>query len=171
MPDSEHAGGDNGFTEYASAARSGLRRQAFLLCGDWYEADDLVQDTLLKLYRRWRRLRRRDQLEGYAHATLVRTFLNARRGLRRRREILTADPLDRPDRAFENLTDTVELRVALRIALNQLPEPQRAVLVLRFFEDRPVQEVARILGIPASTVASHTHRALIRLHAARENLR
>jgi RNA polymerase sigma-70 factor (sigma-E family) len=149
------------FEDLVRQERSGLLRRAFLLCGDWQEAEDLTQDTLVKLYRRWPYLHRRDELAGYVHTILVRTYLNERRRPHRRREHLSPDPPDLPDtRDHNQVTDT---RLALLAALRALNRTQRAVLVLRFVEDLSVSDVATLMGMTPGTVTSHTHRALATL--------
>lgn len=76
------------FVEFAAAASPRLRRMAFLLCGDWYSAEDLVQTTLAKMFVSWRKIRRREGEHAYASRTLVNTYLADKR-LKRSEEILT----------------------------------------------------------------------------------
>jgi RNA polymerase sigma-70 factor (sigma-E family) len=153
--------GDQGnFADYAVATMPHLRWQAYLLCGNWHEADDLVQDTLIKVYRRWPQLQRRDELAAYTGTTLLRTFLNARRGSRPHCEVLCASP---PELPGQSAHDLIESRVLLLAALCALGRTQRCVIILRFWEDLPVSEVAEILGIAPGTVTSHTNRALARM--------
>jgi RNA polymerase sigma-70 factor (sigma-E family) len=148
------------FADYAAATLPHLRQRAYLLCGTWYEADDLVQDTLIRIYRRWSLLQRRDELAAYTGTTLLRTFLNARRGPRPHLEVLCASP---PERPWQAAHDLIESRVMLLAALWALGRAQRCVIILRFWEDLPVSEVAAILGIAPGTVTSHTNRALARM--------
>jgi RNA polymerase sigma-70 factor (sigma-E family) len=155
------------FANYVTAVRARLRRQAYLLCGDWYEADDLVQDALVAVYRRWPALTRRTELDGYTHTVLVRRFLSVRRHLRWRREIPQATPPDRPQRR----EDTIEEHVTLTARLRRLPPRQRAVLVLRFYNDLSIAQTAAILGVSPGTVASQTHKALAALRANGAGLR
>lgn len=149
----------NDFIKYVAAIRPRLRGQAFLLCGDWYEADDLVQDTLLTMYRRWPTLTSPNQSDGYTRRVLIRKFLSVRRRLRFRREVLHDDPPELPVMA----DDSVELRVPLLDCVRRLPPRQRAVIMLRFWEDCSIEQTATILGISAGTVASQTHKALATL--------
>lgn len=154
----QDARGD-GFTAFVSAIRPRLRRQAFVLCGDWHEADDLVQDTFVALYRRWPELVRRDELDQYARTVLVRMFVSLRRRARWRREILCAQPPDRP----QGRDDAGDLRMSMLPRLRRLPPRQRAVVVLRFWEDLSVDQTAAVLRISPGTVASQSYKALAAL--------
>lgn len=155
------------FTEYAFAARAGLRRRAFLLCGDWHEADDLVQDTLTNMYRRWPNVSRRGELESYAHTALVRRFLSVRRQTRWRREIPHPAPPDRP-RTHDHAADD---RISMLAWLRRLPPRQRTVIVLRFWEDLSIQQTAEAMGVSPGTVASQHHKALATLRQSLADLR
>jgi RNA polymerase sigma-70 factor (sigma-E family) len=150
------------FTEYVSAARPRLRRQAFLLCGDWHEADDLVQDTFSLMYRKWASINRRGALDGYARTVLIRRFLSVRRRLRWQREICCADPPDRP----QDRPDATDLRLSMLTRLRQLPPRQRAVIVLRFWEDLSITQTAQAMGVSPGTVASANHKALAALRGS-----
>lgn len=159
--------GRKDFIDYVTATRPRLRRRAYLLCGDWYEADDLVQDTFALLYRQWPRLTRTTELDGYTWTVLVRTFLSVRRRLRWRREVLQRDPpeqLREPDA-------TADVRIPLLSGLRGLPPRQRAVVVLRFWADQSIEQTAAILGISPGTVASQTHKALAALRTSLVDLR
>jgi RNA polymerase sigma-70 factor (sigma-E family) len=162
-----HDARGDGFTAFVSAIRPRLRRQAFVLCGDWHEADDLVQDTFIALYRRWPRLARRDELDQYAHTVLVRAFVSLRRRVRWRREVLSPDPPDRP----QYRDDAPDLRISILVPLRRLPPRQRAVVVLRFWEDLSVQQTAAVLRISPGTVASQTYKALATLREGLNGLR
>ncbi len=155
------------FASYVAAVRARLRRQAYLLCGDWYEADDLVQDALVAVYRRWPALVRRTELDGYTRTVLLRRFLSVRRHLRWHREISQATPPDRP----QQRDDTVEEHIWLTARLRRLPPRQRAVLVLRFYNDLSIAQTAAVLGVSPGTVASQTHKALAALRANGAGLR
>lgn len=137
---------------------SSLRRTAYLLCGDWHHAEDLVQTAFAKTYAAWPRLRNVEAVEAYLRRTLTRTFIDHyRRSWRGEHpteqlpEVTAADGHDPHD------------RILLRRALDQLPPKQRATLVLRFFEDLSVAETARALGCTAGTVKSNTARGLDQL--------
>ncbi|MEV6343207.1 SigE family RNA polymerase sigma factor [Actinoplanes sp. NPDC051851] len=136
---------------------AGLRRTAYLLCGDTYEADDMVQETLTKLYVRWPRIQHVENVDAYVHTMLVRVFLDDRR--RGWWKVALLGWL--PERAEPGAG--AEDRSMLRTALAKLPPRQQAVLVLRYLCDQPVREVARYLRISEGTVKSQTTHGLTRL--------
>ncbi|MEV5965764.1 SigE family RNA polymerase sigma factor [Kribbella sp. NPDC051952] len=144
------------FEEFARAGIPQLYRTAWLLTGDRHHAEDLVQDTLASLLRTWHKI---DTPAAYARTTLVRTFISQRR----RKSWSERPTADLPERA-ERPGDP-ELRMALQSALAELAPLDRAVLVLRFFEDRSVEQVALDLGKNASAITTRTARALNRLRA------
>lgn len=149
-----------GFDEYVSARGAGLVRFTTLLTGDVHRAEDLVQDALAKAYLRWGRIRRTDNPDVYLRRLLV----NASRRWWRRRSS-TELPVDRPaERAAPGdlSVDSAE-RDAIRRLIARLPHRQRAVLVLRYFEDLDDAAIAEILGCGAGTVRTHAMRALNRL--------
>jgi RNA polymerase sigma-70 factor (sigma-E family) len=160
------AGGDEAEFE-AFAARDGGRLLGFalLLAGGWQDAEDLVQLALLRAAGRWPVARQHP--EAYTRTILVNLARDRWRARRRRHpETLTGDlaqlsPADAGDTAAAVLDRQLLLR-----ACRLLPVQQRAVLVLRFWEDRSVDETAAVLGCTAGTVKSHTHRALARLRLA-----
>ncbi len=149
------------FETFAHSRTPQLLRSAWLLCGDAHQAEDLVQETLAKVYVRWhRRLGARiDNPAAYAQTTLVRTFLSARRR-RWSGELPYAEPPDvvHPDRAAET-----DLQLLVAEALAGLAPTDRAVLVLRYLEDRSVSEVAGQLGVSEGAVRNRSMRALDRL--------
>ena len=147
------------FTEFAAAASPRLRRTAFLLCGDWQAAEDLTQATLAKVFVAWRRISRRDAALSYATRTLAITYLAAQRR-RRVSELLTSRP---PGRAAD--PGTPELRVVVLDALATLPPKARAVVVLRYWEDLSVEQVAVLLGCSPGNVKSQSARSLDKLRA------
>lgn len=145
---------DHAFGEFALVRSPRLYRSALLLCGDPHTAEDLVQDTLAKVYVAWPRV---DDPVAYAHVTLTRTFLSH---LRRR------SSHERPTAELpegQHLDRDVVLRADLLDALGRLERRDRAVLVLRFLEDYSVDQVADVLGIRPGAVRSRTHRALSRV--------
>ena len=152
-------GGDRrGFTEYATARRTHLRRLAFALCGDWYAADDLVQIALARAYVAWPRIEREGSEEAYVRRTLVRVAVDqSRKPWRRERSGLQA-----VDDVVAPSSDPGDRHDILR-ALARLPEMQRRTVVLRHWWGLSVAETARDLGISEGTVKSHTSRALARL--------
>jgi RNA polymerase sigma-70 factor (sigma-E family) len=135
-------------------------RAAVLLTGDWHTAEDLVQTCLVKLYRAWPRLDSGVDLDAYLRRMLVNTHRSWWRA-RWRREVPVARV---PDRVGEADGQDRHARAAVvRQALQALPARQRAVLVLRFYEDLPVAQVAELLGCSAGAVRTHTHRGIRRL--------
>jgi RNA polymerase sigma-70 factor (sigma-E family) len=136
------------------------------LCGDWHEADDLVQETLWRVYRRWNALTRRAELASYTHNALVHVFLGERRRHRWRYEVNQPQP----DPGGSAPMPDVPLRETLRGALRKLAPRQRAAVVLRYCEDLSTEQVADILGCSTGTVASQTHRALRILRADLDEL-
>ncbi len=147
---------DQGFTEYFARRSSAMRGTAFLLCGDWHRAEDLVQNTFVKLYRAWNRIEARDALDAYTRQILVHTYLDeARRGFFFREKV-TAEQTDRT----APVAGSPEDRLVLLHALAGVPARQRAALVLRFWEDLSVDETAKAMGCSAGTVKSQTSRGL-----------
>ena len=141
------------FREYAVAAQPHLRRSAYLLCGDWHTAEDLVQTTLGRLFRSWPRVQRADSVDAYARTVLFRAFLDLRKKDPR---VLSLDQAPEPVARV----DDAALRLAVRSALDTLPPKARAVVVLRFWEDMSVEQTADALGVSTGTVKSQTSRAV-----------
>jgi RNA polymerase sigma-70 factor (sigma-E family) len=146
------------FEDYVAARFPALRRLAFLLTGDWTEAEDLVQEALLRCQRRWRAIAADDP-----HAYVRRAVVNGAANWRRRRRIEL--PLSETAALPDHSAGTDE-RLMLLAALRGLPVEQRQVLVLRFFEQLSEAETAHALGIPEGTVKSRTSRGLAGLRAA-----
>lgn len=140
-----------------------LRRTAFRLTTDWHEADDLAQRTLIALYGRWETLEDRDRISAYAHTILIRLLIDDRRASRWSNEILSALPPETA--AVADPASRVEDRLLMLEALSGLAPRQQAAVVLRYYEDRSVDETARALGCGHSTVRSQTTRALAFLRA------
>lgn len=147
------------FVEFARASRRGLRHTAFLLTGDWHASDDLVQSTLVKVCVAWPKIRH-DVPVAYARTVLLRTFVDGRRR-RSSTEVpvhVVADPTGPPRHD--------ERRLDLLAALTELPKNQRAVIVLRFYQDLSVEQTADVLGVTPGTVKSQTSKATGRLRQA-----
>ncbi|ATE57714.1 MULTISPECIES: RNA polymerase sigma factor [Actinosynnema] len=161
---------EQAFRDFAERQAGALRRTAYLFCGDWHTAEDLMQATLLKLYQAWHRVEWRDNANAYARKVLLRTWLDERRRPWRRAEQRdgelpeVADAAADPDLAGERLW----ARDLVHAGLLRVPPRQRAVLVLRYFEDLPVSEVAVAMGCTEGTVKSQTARGLVALRAAVE---
>jgi RNA polymerase sigma-70 factor (sigma-E family) len=152
------SGTDTDYLAYVHGRMIALRRTAYLLSGDAHEADDIVQETLTKLYARWRRIGHVENVDAYVNRILVRVFLDDRRRGWWRVSLLDWLPDRAPDRP-----ETPEDRPLLRAALAQLPPRQQAVLVLRFLCDQAVRDVAEILHCSEGTVKSQTAHGLNRL--------
>jgi RNA polymerase sigma-70 factor (sigma-E family) len=145
---------DEEFTEFVHAAWPGLYRTAYLLVGEPGLAEDLVQTALAKTYAAWPKVRDIRSAPGFARTTLVNTASSWFRRRSWRNELPT-----------ESLPETghdpdPSVRPAVVDALSQLPPRQRAVVVLRFYEDLSVAEAARALGCSEGTVKSQTSKAL-----------
>jgi RNA polymerase sigma-70 factor (sigma-E family) len=145
------------FVEFAEACSPRLRRTAFLLCGDWHTAEDLVQTALAKVFLSWHRIRRKDAAQAYATRTLVNTYLADKR-LMRAGEILTHTPPERPV-----VSPMPETRIVVLDALATLPPRGRAVVVLRYWSDLSVEQVAAVLGCSPGNVKSQSARSLDKL--------
>ena len=146
------------FREYVEARLPSLRRTAFFLCGDWHSAEDFAQTTLIRMYGAWHRLDAREAVDSYARRVLVRVVVDAsRRPWRRERSTAQL-----PEGVSAGGT-SYEERDELLTALAKLPLQQRAAVVLRYWDDVPVEETAQILGISSGTVKSHCARGLARL--------
>ncbi|HEV2639174.1 MAG TPA: SigE family RNA polymerase sigma factor [Actinocrinis sp.] len=145
------------YQQFVQARAGNLFRVAYLMCGDWHEAQDLVQATLVKLYVAWNQIERREGAEAYARKVLLRTYLSSRR-LRRSGERPVADL----GTVLAKTTDH-DLRLTLVAALKQLPARNRAVLVLRYLEDLSIEGVAEVLDVSPAAVKSLNTRSLARL--------
>jgi RNA polymerase sigma-70 factor (sigma-E family) len=144
-----------------TARQTHLRRVAYAICGDWHRADDLLQTAFVKLYVAWPRLRDPSAAETYARRILVRANVDESRRPWRRE----SPGLDNLDRSAPGEAGFEE-RSALVDALQQLPEMQRKVVVLRHMLDLSVAQTAEELGIREGTVKSHTSRGLAALEQA-----
>ncbi len=145
------------FVSFAESRRQALLRAAWLMCHDGELAEDMVQIALTKVAARWRRLRTGSP-EAYARKVLYRDMV-AHQRTHHRQMLLeqTVDPHS-PDHAVR----TVD-RIVLGQALSQLPARQRAVIVLRFYEDLSTKDAAAVLGVSSGTIKSQTHDALATL--------
>jgi RNA polymerase sigma-70 factor (sigma-E family) len=152
-------GQDAEFSRCFAANEASVRVTAYLLCGDWHRAEDLTQAVFLKLYLAWPRLHTHQQLGGYLRQITVRTFLADQRRLRWRRERLVDQPPETP--AMD--PPVSEDKLVAWQALATLPPRQRAVLVLRFWQDLGVAEAAEVLGCSPGTVKSQTAKGLTAL--------
>ena len=150
---------DEHFEEFALARLPHLHRSAWLLCGDSHRAEDLVQETLARVYVRWHR-RLAPPIENpaaFAQTCLTRLYLDTQR--RRSTHERPTEVL--PERRTAD--GDPDVRIALAEALAALQPLDRAVLVLRYLDDRPVADVAQVLGCSPGAVRTRTLRALDRL--------
>lgn len=151
---------DEEFTEFVHAAWPGLYRTAYLMLGDHQLAEDLTQTALAKTYGSWRKVRDLGAAPAYARVV----FANTASSWFRRRSWRNERPTERlPDAGVD---DDPSTRPAVVDALATLPPRQRAVVVLRYYDDLSVREVAHALGIAEGTVKSQTADALARLRVA-----
>lgn len=148
----------DGFAEFVRARRRALSRTAYLLTGDHQLAEDLLQTALAKTARHWRRIR-----DGNPEAYVRRVLYTEQVSWWRRRRLIEYSSASPPDRPDPDPAGDAALRLTLRAALAHLTPRQRAVLVLRFFEDRTEADTADVLGCSIGTVKSQTHAALTRL--------
>jgi RNA polymerase sigma-70 factor (sigma-E family) len=132
-------------------------RVAALLTGDLQAGEDLVQASLIKLYRAWPRLDISAAPDAYLNRIMVNTHRSWWRARWRREAPVDAIP---EGVGGEDAADRHALGLTVRAALSRLPRQQRAVLVLRYFADLPEAEVARILGCSTGTIKTHAHRGL-----------
>jgi RNA polymerase sigma-70 factor (sigma-E family) len=147
------------YREFAANRAGHLYRSACLLTsGDTHLAEDLVQETLGRMYVLWGRVSRIDNPAGYAHTVLVRAFLTHRR----RRSASERPVGELPDSALLS-GDDPELRLALLGALHRLSPKDRAVVVLRYWEDRSIEETADAMNVSSAAVRTRAVRALAKL--------
>jgi RNA polymerase sigma-70 factor (sigma-E family) len=154
-PVSKSSEREQDFTEFYLARGPALRRTAYLIVRDWHHAEDLTQQSFVRLYAAWPRIRR-ESVEAYARKTVVNACLTHLR--RRKPESPTETLPDSPVATHETALDVGQ-------ALALLPDRQRAIVALRFLDDLPVAEVAAALGVAEGTVKSQTSRALDTLRA------
>ncbi|WP_405591698.1 SigE family RNA polymerase sigma factor [Streptomyces sp. NBC_01190] len=165
MQDPHHATADDGpdaeFTRFVTARWRALAHTAYLLTGDFHEAEDLVQTTLAKVYPRWGKVRP-ETAEHYVRRSLVN---NSRSRFRKRRVVHLLLPFlpETSAEADAGALPAGDERDVLMRALADLPERQRAVVVLRYWEDQSAEEVAHMLGCSVGTVKSQASRALAKL--------
>lgn len=153
--------GDAAFTEFVRARSAALLRTAYLLTGDRGLAEDLLQTVLAKTYVSWGRIREPSAAEGYVRKALVNTATSWWRTKRWRNEKPSGE--DVPERIVASRADELDDRRELWALVRTLPARQRAVIVLRYYEDLTEAETASILGCSIGTVKSHSSRAIGRL--------
>ncbi|MET9341445.1 SigE family RNA polymerase sigma factor [Nonomuraea sp. NPDC003804] len=148
------------FAEYVAARGTSLLRLAYLSCGSREEAEDVLQTALERAYRSWHRLRKDVDPEPYVRRIIVNTAINRAR----RRAVLRFIPMGTlPEVPVAGADAGVELRQVLADGLRLLPPRQRAVVVLRYWEDLTEAQTAETLGCAVGTVKSQTAKALAKL--------
>ena len=151
------------FTECAITHTPSLMRSAYLLTGNQHAAEDLVQASLARTHRHWRRVRDADSPIAYTKRIMYNQQASWWRR-RRVRERLTGDIADLAENAGgDGGMAAADMRMVLRSALHRLSPRQRAVVVLRYFEDKSVAETADVLRCSEGTVKTQSFRALNRL--------
>ncbi|MGN9844456.1 SigE family RNA polymerase sigma factor [Nonomuraea sp. H19] len=146
--------------EFVAERANALLRYGYALSGNPHDAADLTQEALVRLHRAWARVQRKDDPERYTKSIMARLHINAWR--RRRREDLAWALPEVP--LYDVLPSDADQE--LWQALDALPRKQRAVLVLRFYEQLPDAEIAGLLGVSQGTVRSHASLGLSKLRSA-----
>lgn len=156
------------FREFATQQAAALRRWAYLFCGDWHLAEDLMQSSLIKIYRAWARIDRQEATANYARKVLLRTWLDEKRRPWRRSEVRSAVLPDVRDEAAgpDELAARMSTKDLVHRALLNIAPRQRAVLVLRYFDELSVAETAEAMNCTEGTVKSQAARGLDNLRAA-----
>lgn len=156
---------DADFSAWMAARQRSLHRTAYLLAGDHHTAEDLVATTLAKVYLAWDKVERRESIDGYARRVLVNEHNSLWRRPWKKREVARGQLPD-----VDGVHDSYDegLGTAMWELVQQLPRKQRAVIVLRYYEQLSEAEIADVLGIAPGTVKSQASRAMatLRSHAA-----
>jgi RNA polymerase sigma-70 factor (sigma-E family) len=147
---------DEEFAAYMAARQPSLLRTAYLLTGDRHAAEDLVQTAFAKLYLAWDKVERREAIDGYVRRILVNEHTSLWRRGWKRNEVAAGDPPEQDVRDRHDEGDAA----AVWTFVQTLPRRQRAVIVLRYYEDLSEAETARVLGISVGTVKSQASRAI-----------
>jgi RNA polymerase sigma-70 factor (sigma-E family) len=161
---------DRAYADFVRERSHALLRSAFLLTGDQHLAEDLVQDALARTHRAWSRLEKPGNAEAYARKVMY----HAQVSFWRRPKVvetLPGDGLERHGGSTDDPAEAAVRRVTLQRALLTLSPRQRAVIVLRYFEDHTEAEAAQLLGVSVSTVKTQCARALDRLRTLVPDLR
>ncbi|MEO5876423.1 MAG: SigE family RNA polymerase sigma factor [Streptosporangiaceae bacterium] len=158
--------GEVGFTRFVEARGVGLLRFATAITGDRHQAEDLLQSVLERAYARWPKLVRHGDPEWYLRRSLVNAARDGWRSSRRKAEVLGR--LAEENEGTYVPFDEVVTRDAVRRALMLLPQGQRTVLVLRYWEGLSEAETASLMGVSVGTVKSQAHRAMKALRTSIE---
>jgi RNA polymerase sigma-70 factor (sigma-E family) len=148
------------FREFVGSRAASLHRTAYLLCGDWHLANDLVQETFVHAFRHWRRVQRADNRNAYVRRILINEF---NRHWQRYSGLPVRADTDQLEFAVPDVSDEVASRADLLRALLALPARQRATVVLRYLEGMSERETAAVMRCREGTVKSQTARALYTL--------
>ena len=151
------------YVEFVSARWAALYRLAFLLAGNETAADDLLQTSLTKAFVSWDKVQRSESPDAYVRRIVVNTAISEGRRRSRRREVIS---WQLPEPAGPALDDLVVDRAAVWPLVAVLPPRQRAVVVLRYYEDLSEAEIAAVLGCAPGTVKSQASAALRNLRVA-----
>jgi len=157
-------GDHDAFAELAGAAIFRLDAAARLILRDPDQAKDAVQETLVRAWRGLPTLRSNDRFDAWLHRLLVRACIDEARRLRRHRLDVELSPIDAP--TVDDMTSLMADRDQLERGFGRLDAEARALVVLRYYLDLPLPEVAVALGIPLGTAKSRLHRALQSMRAA-----
>jgi len=152
------------FSVYVTARRDRVRRTAYLLCGDWHRADDLTQITFVKLYGSWADIRDYAALDAYVRRCLMRAAVDESRRPWHRERAVDEVP-DAPAPSLD-LASVVADRQLVRMALDEVPPGQRAMLVLRYFDGLDVAATAAAMECSEGNVKSQTARGLAAMKQA-----
>jgi RNA polymerase sigma-70 factor (sigma-E family) len=154
------------FRDYVAARLMGLSRAAFLLTGDRHLAEDLVQQALIQVASRWEKISAAGDPDPYVRRVLYTQHVS----WWRRRRLIDRPHADPPDVVVADRAHDTDTELTMRQALRRLTPKQRAVLVLRYFEDLTESQTAEVLGLSVGTVKSNTRDALARLRAVAPEL-
>src|SRR5215469_512522 len=158
----EVEGWEQALADLAGGGGAALKRHAFLLCGNEAQADDLVQEALVRAFTRPQRVARPGAAEAYVRVIMVNLFID---GARRHSRWSRVAPLLRPADVTPDPADQVSDRDAMLTALRSLSPRQRACVVLRYYEDLPVAEVAAVLGVGEGAVKRYVSEAMSQMAA------
>ena len=153
------------YEEFVSSRLQSLLRYAVMLTGDPHTAQDLVQETMIRVQLKWRRVVKADQPERYVQRMLTNAYIDVRRGSWLRRVTLQAEPTEPRANGNSDHAERTAARDEMWLLLARLPRRQRAALVLRYYEGLPDGEIAEVLGCAVGTVRAHISRALATLRA------
>jgi RNA polymerase sigma-70 factor (sigma-E family) len=157
------------FDEFVRSRTTSLLRAAYLLTGDQHLAEDLVQSALARTHRAWKTLHRSGNAEAYTRKIMYHLQVSWWRRNKVAESISSDVPEPRRGQGGD-MADHLSIRLTLRQALAKLTPKQRAVLVLRFYEDRSEAEAAAILDLNIGTIKSQTAKALSRLRVVAPEL-